>query len=306
VVRTQKKLAEELTVDELRHLLIEKRRATRQDRLDYFRRTGRVIVVTPEPGPTSLEDLRTVEEPELPIDQPVAESPRRKRFFDRLLLVIEIGAIGGLFLVLFNGVNILRDLNREVASALVQPTLTPTPLISAVVLPSGHRPPTEGGVVQPNDAEIPEHLRPLVQSLANIPVPTPGPEQAQQIRIPALGVNAPVVQGDGWEQLKKGVAQHIGSPNPGQKGNLVLSAHNDVFGELFRDLDKLKVGDLVIVFTNQRQYIYVVTNSQIVPPTQVDVMAPTRDATLTLVSCYPYMVDNKRIVISAVLQEKVS
>jgi sortase A len=205
-----------------------------------------------------------------------------------------------------NGVNILKDLNREVASALVQPTLTPTPLISAVVLPSGHRPPTEGEVVQPNEAEIPEHLRPLVQSLANIPVPTPGPEQAQQIRIPAISVDAPVVQGDGWEQLKKGVAQHIGSPNPGQKGNLVLSAHNDVFGELFRDLDKLKVGDQVILFTNQRQYVYVVTNSQIVLPTQVDVMAPTRDATLTLVSCYPYMVDNKRIVISAVLQEKVS
>jgi sortase (surface protein transpeptidase) len=31
------------------------------------------------------------------------------------------------------------------------------------------------------------------------------------------------------------------------------------------------------------------------------VMAPTTDATLTLISCYPYRVDNKRIVVTAVL-----
>ncbi len=39
-----------------------------------------------------------------------------------------------------------------------------------------------------------------------------------RIEIPALKVDAPVVQGDGWEQLKKGVAQHIGSANPGEGG----------------------------------------------------------------------------------------
>jgi len=38
-----------------------------------------------------------------------------------------------------------------------------------------------------------------------------------------------------------------------------------------------------------------------VEPTQVEVMSPTTDPVVTLVSCYPYMVDNKRIVISAAL-----
>ena len=85
-------------------------------------------------------------------------------------------------------------------------------------------------------------------------------------------------------------------------GNLVLSAHDDIYGEIFKNLDKLKTGDQVIVFTQMRQYVYLVTRSQIVPPSQVDVMAPTSGATVTLVSCYPYMVDNKRIAISAELQ----
>jgi sortase A len=141
-----------------------------------------------------------------------------------------------------------------------------------------------------------------VQSLANVPIPTPGPEQTTRIQIPALGVDAPIVQGDGWEQLKKGVGQHVGSANPGEKNNIVLTAHNDVFGEIFRSLDKLKNGDEVILYTNQRSYTYVVNGSTIVEPTRVEVMAPTNQAIVTLISCYPYMVDNKRIVVTAQLQ----
>jgi sortase A len=32
------------------------------------------------------------------------------------------------------------------------------------------------------------------------------------------------------------------------------------------------------------------------------VMAPTESPTITLISCYPYMVDNKRIVVQGSLQ----
>jgi sortase A len=45
-----------------------------------------------------------------------------------------------------------------------------------------------------------------------------------------------------------------------------------------------------------------VTATQIVTPTQVDVMNSRGGSTVTLISCYPYMVDNKRIVVSAQLQ----
>ena len=111
-----------------------------------------------------------------------------------------LAAVVGFIFLVFNGLNLIRELNQEVAAALEQPTLTPTPLIVAVVLPSGHTPPNAAGGTRPNDAEIPEHLKPLVQSLADIPVPTPGPKQAVRIQIPAIGIDAPVVQGDGWEQ----------------------------------------------------------------------------------------------------------
>jgi sortase A len=305
------KSPEELSEQELRRLLLVKRRVARQQRLDRFRRTGRAVMLAPDLPPAALEEWRT--EPALetpncgdetldggPPPEPV-RSPRR-RWMDRILLVVEILAVVGLAGILFNGMGLLRTLNQEVAAALLQPTLSPTPLITAVVLPSGHTPPTSPGGAQPNEAEIPEHLRPLVQSLANLPIPTPGPEQAIRLQIPAIGVDAPVVQGDGWDQLKKGVGQHIGSANPGQAGNAVLSGHDDVFGEIFRDLINLQPGDQVILYTAQHQYIYVVIGSQIVEPTQVEVMTATSEAIVTLISCYPYLIDDKRIVVSAKLQ----
>lgn len=308
------KRPEDLSVDELRRLLVEKRRVARQERLERFRRTGRALRLAadqPSEAESGLPDGELPpprlpgeeEEPSsAPLDARALLQQRRRRIMDRILLAVEILAVVGLVGVLANGFGLLRMLNQEVAAALQQQTLTPTPLITAVVLPGGHTPPTAAGGAQFNEAEIPEHLRPLVQSIASVPVPTPGPQQPVRIQIPAIDVDAPVVQGDSWEQLKKGVGHHIGSANPGQNGNLVLTAHNDVFGEIFRDLDRLVPGDIVIVYTLQRQYIYVVTETRIIAPTEVEVMQPTPDASITLISCYPYMVDNQRIVVFGKLQ----
>jgi sortase A len=221
---------------------------------------------------------------------------------DRLLLGVEVLAVLGLVAVLVNGLDLLHTLNTEVASALNPQTVTPTPLVMAVVLPSGHTPPDANGNTAPNEAEIPEHLRPMVQSLANIPIPTSAPNQAIRVQIPSLSLDAPVVQGDGWEQLKKGVGQYIGSSSPGEDGNVVLSAHNDVYGELFRYLDRLAPGDQVILFTQTRQYVYIVDRTVLVEPTAVEVMASAGGPTVTLISCYPYLIDKQRIVVFARLQ----
>lgn len=299
----RRKAPEELSVEELRRLLVEKRRGARKERLEHFRRTGRVVSVAPD-----LSDFDSQTQPSAPIVDTAEASgsapganPRRK-WMDRTLLVVEVLAVVGLIAVLLNGLGLLRTLNTEVAAALNPETVTPTPLVMAVVLPSGHVPPDAQGNTKPNEAEIPDHLRPMVQSLANIPVPTAAPDQGIRIQIPSINIDAPIVQGDGWEQLKKGVGQYIGSADPGRDGNVVLSAHNDVYGELFRYLDKLAPGDQIIISTRQRQYIYIVDRTVLVEPTAVEVMASTGSPTVTLISCYPYLVDKQRIVVFARLQ----
>ena len=294
------KRPEDLSVEELRRLLLDKRRVKRHDRLERFKRTGRVIALAAEAEAT-LDDGENGQVVETPAEfTPLRSRPRA--WTDTLLLFVEVLAVVALIGVVLNAFSIWRTLNQEVAAAMEQPTVAPTPLITAVVLPSGHTPPNAENGAQFNDAEIPEHLRPIAQSIANVPLPTASPAQAIRIQIPAINVDAPIVQGDSWEQLKKGVGQHIGTPNPGENGNIVLSAHNDIFGEIFRELDKLQPGDVVILYTAQRQYNYVVTGTQIVEPTRVEVMAPTPNPTVTLISCYPYLIDTQRIVVSAVLQ----
>jgi sortase A len=291
--------AEELSIEELEAVLARKKYEARAPRLRQFKRSGRTLQLDREPvqpsspGGTKDEGITKPEELE-------EKTPRRlwRLIFNRSLLIVEIAAAIGLVFILFNGVEALQILNREVAEAIGGGTPTPTPLIMAVVLPSGHTPPNSPGGAKPNEAEIPENLRPLVQSLPSVAVPTPGPEQARSIYIPALwSASAPVIQGDGWEQLKRGVGQHIGTANPGNVGNLVLSAHNDIFGELFRDLDQLKPGDDILVSTATRQYTYRVTGLRIVEPTEVSVMEPTNRPTITLISCYPYLKDTERIVV---------
>lgn len=296
----RRRAIDDYSASELRQLLMEKSRAEREARLEAFRKAGRVIEAPQTAEDETPEPATDAEEGYIPRSSRIKR--RRHTGLDNFLFVVEIIAIIGLLFIIFNGVNLLRDLNQQVASAIEPPTLTPTPLITAVVLPGGHVPPVAGQENRFNEAEIPEHLRPLMQSYANLPLPTQSPQQARQIQIPAIGVNAPVVLGDGWEQLKKGVGQHIGTANPGDRGNLVLSAHNDIFSEIFRDLDKLKEGDEVIIITQDRSFTYVITSSQTVEPTRVDLLAQTSESMITLISCYPYLVDNKRIVVQGILQ----
>lgn len=287
---------DDLSIDELERVLAAKKRAVREERLTAYRRSGRALPGHASAGGDVLGALG-------------GAKPKRswvRRLFDWFLLLVEVGAVVGLVWVLYNGSNLLTELNQEVTNVIAEslPTFTPTPLVTVVVLPSGHTPPDpRTGASQPNESEIPVSLRPRVQAMLPPPIPTQGPTQARQLIISAINVNAPIVQGDSWEPLKKGVGQHIGSADPGQVGNIVLSAHNDIYGEIFRYLDQLAPGDEIQVHTLTQVHTYVVTGTRIVAPTEVSVMAPTDHPSLTLISCYPYLVDNQRIVVKADLKQ---
>jgi sortase A len=288
---------DDLSIEELEQILAIRKHEAREARLRKMRangRTGRMQVVDVAPGFTAAAVA------------PAKPKSFASRSLNFLLLIVEVGAVVGLLYVLFNAAQVWQSLNQETRQAIALtplPSPSPTPLIKAVVLPSGHTPPNGAGGAQFNLNEIPQNLRPLVQSLPAIAIPTPSPRQAVRMVIPAINVDDPVVQGDGWDQLKKGIAQHIDTADPGQPGNLVVAAHNDIFGEIFRDLDRLKPGDEVQVYTAAEKFVYVITGSRIVEPTDVGVMEPTVGSTLTLISCYPYLVDTQRIVIFAELQK---
>ncbi len=306
---------DDLSVEELERILAVKKRTERAKRMRRMAARGRVLSVSPEdqedaPLPIAPEMgagvYRSVEVEQGDIKE---ESPRKRSLAwrwigNKVLLLVEVLVVLGLVYLSIELFLQIRETNLQAAA--VQITLTPTvrPLIDVVVLPSGHRPPDSSGNAAPLDPmeEIPAHLRGLVQPITPLPIPTPGPEQPTRIVIPAINVDATIVPGDTPEQLKKGVGHHPGTANPGQRGNMVLSAHNDIYGEIFRYLDQLEPGDEIMVYSGAQVFRYVVTQQRIVEPTEVQVMYPTSDPTVTLISCYPYLVDKKRIVISAELR----
>jgi len=307
---------DDLTIEELEQILRVKKHQARQDRLRRLQEVGRRPPgVSPIDAPEASEEGTSESESEAPdpYDQIAHESFlygvssagwKERSLRDKLLLAVEFAAAIGLVAILVYAAISLQNINREAESAQVAqlidlPTPTVTPIISAVVLPGGHTPPTDPDGAQPNYDEVPQYLRPLVEQQFNGPVIvlTASPGVALRIQIPAIEVDAPVVQGDGWEQLRKGVAQHLGTANPGESGNVVLSGHNDIYGEIFRHLDQLEEGDEIILSTQTEKFTYRVSYWHSVPPAQVDVMAPSNDAIVTLISCYPYLIDTDRYVV---------
>jgi sortase A len=312
---------DELSIEDLEEVLRVRKREARLERLRRLGKdaeTGALDPLAPKPvelrPPLPTNHRRfgdagaTAQYRAHALDESVVEQePGRQRrrirwdwLRDKSLLVVELAVIVGLILVLIDLQATQREINEGASQAQQLPTLTPTPLIRVVVLPGGHTPPDSPGGAAPED--IPAHLRDLVGAITPLPMPTPGPEQAVRIQVPAIRVDAPVVEGDDWEQLRQGAGHHIGSANPGESGNCVISAHNDIFGEIFRDLPDLHLGGEVFVHTASQVYRYVVTQKRIIKPTEVSVMYPTSGPMLTLISCYPYGIDTHRIVVVAELQ----
>jgi sortase A len=320
----KRQTAEDLSVKELEEILYRKKRETRRQRLERLRRDGRVVIVDGLEPPTEPPRERPSATPtgamahyvletddDNPAEPETSAAPKSsvnwRWISNKLWLFVEIGAVAGIILLL-GGVWITRqELNREIALAqqaqvqeIALPTPTATPIIDLVVLPSGHKPPVDGRPPEAGEAgDIPAHLLPAINAYVPPPIPTPGPEQARRIQIPAIGVDSTIVQGVDWDQLKKGVGQLVGSTQPGKEGNLVLAAHNDIFGEIFRHLDKLSPGDAITISTDRSAYQYVIREIDIVEPTDVYVMDPTDHAQTTLISCYPYQINTQRIVVFA-------
>ncbi len=291
----KRKEFDDLTEEELQRYLMEKKNTGREARILAYRASGRVV--EEESAPINKEF-----EYNLTQKRKLSGKKSERNGWDVALLIIEILAVLGIIVILILGTQLLSNMNQKAKSDFLLPTLTPTPLIRAVVLPGGHTPPDENGSASFNESEIPEHLRGLVESSFSVPVISPEIGQIIRIRIPSINVDAPVVQGDDWETLKKGVGVNSSSVSPGQIGNVILSGHNDVFGQVFKNLDQLNDGDEIFLLTEKNSYSYKVQNKQIVQPDQVEVLSQTSDATVTLISCYPYLIDNQRIVITGKLE----
>ena len=129
------------------------------------------------------------------------------------------------------------------------------------------------------DTTVPD-TRPPVPTIELPPITEGDP--IARIEIPRIGVGKWVVAGVEKGDLKKGPGHYPDTPLPGQLGNSAIAGHRTTFGQPFFDVDKLEVGDQIVVTTLAGRFVYRVTGQEIVSPSDYQVIATTDPSVATL------------------------
>ena len=127
--------------------------------------------------------------------------------------------------------------------------------------------------------------------LASAPIGQP----ITHIEIPSIDLSADVVEaslvtisgGVTWQVPAFKVGHAESTANAGEVGNAVLLGHVTSVhsGNVFQDLDKVRVGDVVDVFTDGDHFEYQVVSTSAVPRTDTTVLQPTDTPTVSLITC---------------------
>ena len=115
-----------------------------------------------------------------------------------------------------------------------------------------------------------------------------------RLYIPKIDINLPYASG-GAETMEHGAWwRKPENGNPKDGGNFVLSAHRFIMGltpqqtlrkSPFYNIDKLMVGDEMVIDYNGARYIYVISEKRSVKPEAIEIEQRTDQPQLTLYSC---------------------
>jgi hypothetical protein len=144
--------------------------------------------------------------------------------------------------------------------------------------------------------------------LSSVPAPD------AYVNVPRLGISyAPVwtrgYTNDGYGGFTYdivpyyGVTRFLYSVPFGTPGTTMVYGHDDIYGNIFRYLGVMRVGDEIGVVVGHHRFVYVVRSNNIVRPDDVRLVnAVHLRPTLVLISCTPYWVDSQRVVVVAELK----
>ena len=123
------------------------------------------------------------------------------------------------------------------------------------------------------------------------------------LEIPKIDVELPIYRGASDEVLQRGVGHLERSTLPvgGSSTHSVLTGHRGLpQARMFRDLDKLTIGDVFVVDVLGDKLAYEVESIQSVYPNEVESLRVQEGRDLcTLVTCDPYMINSHRMLVTA-------
>jgi sortase A len=136
-----------------------------------------------------------------------------------------------------------------------------------------------------NQAPNREHSTWSIQQTKSYQVNLGKSESLAVLRIPAVHLEVPLLEGTDAVTLNRGVGRIAGTSLPGQEGNIGIAGHRDGF---FRKLKDIRTGDAVELVTISGTDVFVVDQTRITGPADVSVLRPRAKRSLTLVTCYPF------------------
>lgn len=122
-----------------------------------------------------------------------------------------------------------------------------------------------------------------------------------KISISSIDVEGYVYEGEDSKTMDTGFWHFPVSKLPGEKGNTVIIGHRYAklppSKDTFFNLDKVVVGDKIIVEQSNALYTYIVTDTKVVEKNDISVLRDFNDYRITLITCTPLWTANQRLVI---------
>ena len=119
-----------------------------------------------------------------------------------------------------------------------------------------------------------------------------------RIKIPAIGLDTVVVEGITPSALRAGAGHYPQTALPCDGGNVGIAGHRTTYGRPFGNLDQLKPGDTIELTTPIGGCVYQVSKAPfVVSPTDLSVIDPTGERSLTLTTCHPKGSAAQRLVV---------
>jgi len=147
------------------------------------------------------------------------------------------------------------------------------------------------------------HLQQQIQPVAQKHTPFPSDNR---LIVPAMHLDMPIIEGPNEYSLMKGPWRLPQTSTPDKGGNTVIAGHRFTYNNpqgTFYFLDKVHVGDTFAIYWQSKEYLYQVASSQVVPPTQISIEAPTSAPEVTLFTCTPIWWPKNRLVIVGSLEK---
>lgn len=126
-------------------------------------------------------------------------------------------------------------------------------------------------------------------------------EPLGRLVIPDIGLDVVMIEGTETGDLRRGPGHWPETPVPGAGGNFVVSGHRTTYGAPFLRLNELEPGDEIRVLLPFAAFVYNVTRTIVVLPTETEVVAQRGIEELALTTCEPIYSASRRLIVQAEL-----